>query len=109
MGNTNNSGISIYEFVVFGVLLVIGISMINGIISTSNNSANQTSLNSYQLTFTQNPVAGQIITMDNTTFQFSNGGNVSQGYVGVLVGNTTNESVANLKAAVQNNTNYGVE
>jgi hypothetical protein len=111
MGDTNNSGISIYGFIVFGVLIVIAISMINSIISNSTsgyNATNQSSINTYQLTFSQNPTAGQIITMDNTTFEFDNGGGVAQGYVSVRVGNTTTDTVSNLKIALQNYTTYEV-
>jgi hypothetical protein len=39
MGNANNSGISVYGFVVFSVLIVIGIMMMNSIVTSSNNSS----------------------------------------------------------------------
>jgi hypothetical protein len=103
-----DSGVSVYGFVVFGVLLIIGIAMLNNVISSNSSGNNSTGFAEYQLNFTQNPIAGQIIMVDNNVFEFSSGGSVAPGCIAVQIGNTTADTVNNLKAAIQNNTAYGV-
>lgn len=98
----------VYGFVVFSVLVVIGIAMFNNIITNNTNVSSATTLNSYQFNFSQNPTDGQIITMDNTTFEFDNNSNVANGSIAIQIGSATNDSVANLKQALQANPGYVV-
>jgi hypothetical protein len=101
-----DSGVSVYGFVVFCVLLVIGVSMLSNVLQ---GSASKSELNSYELNFSTNPSDGQTLTLDNIIYEFDSGNGVSSGHVLVPIATTLEATVDNLRNAIKNNSDYTVE
>jgi hypothetical protein len=95
-----------YQFVVFAVLVCIGVVMLNGIISPQNDKLN--ALNNYTLNFTQNPQLGSTLVIDNQVFEFTNNSTLSDGNIPVLVDSDVNVTAVNLKQAITNHTSLVV-
>jgi hypothetical protein len=104
-----SGSVSMYGFVVFGVLLVIGIVMISSVIqNASSDNVSTDIVNKYIFNFVANPTDSQTLTLDNTVYEFDNNSAVSGSNVRVPIDTTLNGSIVNLKTQIAQNSNYTV-
>lgn len=88
-----------YQFVVFGVILVVGIVMFANVTAQSNSDQ----LNNYTLNMTANPNPMDTVTEDGFVYEFTSNGTVSTGHIPVMIGNSVVVTQNNLMYAIHDN------
>lgn len=81
----------------FCILLVIGVVILSNLIS-GNSTLSHTG--TIQLTFSENPVDGETITIDGTIYEFDSNGAIDTGHTAVAIGALKHDTIVNLQAAL---------
>jgi hypothetical protein len=83
-------------------VFLIGVLILSGIVS--ENVTGDT--HSARISLTDNPVDGDIITINTIVFEFDSGDGVVAGHIPVSIGATLAETTENLNSALESNTDF---
>ena len=90
------------SFVKAALAFIVGIVILSGLVAGTYHPESVT------FSFTENPQAGDTITINSQTYEFTSTGSVASGHIPVMIGATLSDSVNNFETALHANTNFQI-